>query len=145
MSVTFIYLRLIIGFQETSYSFNSYFTKQCLTININSSLPSQTHCLYDINVFSTGFYDQDIFKIIWILIIKRSQGHQNRSTLMIKDCDSAFVKSLSIIFQSFLNFGISSDNWKRPKMTLVQKKGNKQQMQKYSLVPLLSVSSKCSV
>ena len=66
--------------------------------------------------------DQDTLKIIRALDVNIVHGHGSISTLMIKSCDSSFVKLLSIIFHNSLNSGIFPDNWKRSIIDLPAKK-----------------------
>ena len=60
---------------------------------------------------------------------------------MIELGDCIIIKPLSIIFCNSLNSGIFPDNWKRSNIVPVHQKGNKQLMQNYCYVSLMSFSS----
>ena len=102
--------QLITDFREKANYFNLYFARQCTPVENDSSMPTETNCLYDATVSTVDFEDQDILEIIWALDINKAHGHDNISKRMIKICDSSIVKPLSIIFRNSLNFGIFPDN-----------------------------------
>ena len=61
---------------------------------------------------------------------------------MIKICDSALVKLLSLIFQNFLNCSTFSDIWKKSNICPVHTKNDKQIISNYRPVSLLPVFGK---
>ena len=82
-----------------------YFTRQCIPIENDSSIPTETNCFCDATISAVDFEDQDILKIIRALDINKARGHDNISTRMIKICDSSVVKPLPIKFRNSLNSG----------------------------------------
>ena len=135
--------QLITDFWKKANCFNLYFARQCTSIEDDSSIPTETNCLCDATISAVDFEEQDILKIILALDINnKAHGHDNILTRMIKNCDSSIAKTLSIIYRNSLNSGIFPDNWKRPHVVPVHKKGNKQLIQNYDPVSLFPISTK---
>ena len=61
---------------------------------------------------------------------------------MIKICDKAIVKPLSIIYKNCFDNGIFPDLWKKSNIVPVHKKGDKQLLQNYKPVSLLLILGK---
>ena len=64
------------------------------------------------------------------------------SVRMIKICDKATVKPLSIIYKNCIDNGIFPDLWKKSNIVPVHKKGDKQLLQNYRPVSLLLILGK---
>ena len=88
------------------------------------------------------FDDQDIIKIIIALNISKGHGHNDISIRMIKICDSALVKPLSIIFSNCLRTGTFPYIWKKSNVIPVHKKNDKQLIINYRPVSLLPIFGK---
>ena len=78
--------------------FKLYLAKPCAPIEDDSSISTETDCLYDVKILAVNFKDQDTLL-----------------THMMKICDSAItiVLPLPIVFCNSLNSGIFPGNWKR--------------------------------
>ena len=61
---------------------------------------------------------------------------------MLKICDSAIVKPLTILFKNCISEGIFPDNWKKSNICPIHKKGDKQIVDNYRPVSLLPVCGK---
>ena len=61
---------------------------------------------------------------------------------MLKICDSAIVKPLTILFKNCISEGIFPDNWKKSNICPIHKKGDKQIVDNYRPVSLLPVCEK---
>ena len=55
---------------------------------------------------SINFSDNDILKMITTLDIHKTHGHNNISARMVKTCDDAIKKPLSIIYENCTETGI---------------------------------------
>ena len=93
------------------------------------------HCqdLVDLNsersLSAINFNNDDMLKIIRPLSINNSNGHDNISIKMIKICDKAKVKLLSIIYKNCIGTGRFPDLWKKSSIIPVHEKGDKQLLQ----------------
>ena len=61
---------------------------------------------------------------------------------MLKICDSSIVKPLPIIFENCLQSRSFHNNWKKSSVVPIHKKGDKQLLQNYQPVSLLSIRGK---
>ena len=61
---------------------------------------------------------------------------------MLKICDSAIVKLLTILFKNCISESIFPDNWRKSNICPIHKKGDKQIAGNYRPVSLLPVSEK---
>ena len=82
------------------------------------------------------------FKIIRSLNNNKAHGHDNISFRMIKICDEAIVKPLSIIYKNCIDNGIFPNLWMKSSIVPVHKKGDKQLLQNYRPVSLLPILGK---
>ena len=95
--------RIVADFKEKASLHNELFaSKSTLIINI-CSLPRFVDCLSAIN-----FNDDDILKITRSLNINKGHGYDNISITMMKICDKATIKPLSIIYENCIDIGIYS-------------------------------------
>ena len=63
-------------------------------------------------IFSIKFENKDIINAIKALDPCKAHGYDHISLKMLKICDSAIVKPLTIIFKNRISQGIFPDNWK---------------------------------
>ena len=88
---------------------------------------------------SISLSDSDILKIIRSLYINKAQGHDAISVRMVKICDDAVKRPLSIIYKNFIEIGIYPNTWKKSNIVLAHKKKDKQIINKYRPYSLLSI------
>ena len=114
--------KLVSDFKEKANKFNGFFIRQCTPLNNGSECPSQLILYTTKRLSSVVFDDQGIIKIISALNINKAYGHSDISIRMIKICDSALVKPLSIIFNNSLKTGTFPYIWKKYNVIPVHKK-----------------------
>ena len=81
------------------------------TSNNTSFLPSSLD-LEEARLKSINFSDNDILKIIRSLDINKAHGHDDISVRMVKICDDAIKKPLSIMYKNCIKTGIYPNTWK---------------------------------
>ena len=114
--------KLVSDFKEKANMFNEFFSPQCTPINKGSKCPSQHYFITNERLSFIIFDDQDIIKIVRALNINKLHGHDDISIRMIKICDSALAKPLSIIFNNCIKTGIFPYTWKKSNVIPVHKK-----------------------
>ena len=100
-----------------------------LSITNDSSLPRLVVINSESSLSAIHLNNDDILKIIRSLNINKVHGHDNISIgiiKMIKICNKAIVKPLSIIYQNCIDSGIFLDLWKKSNIVPVHKKEDKQ-------------------
>ena len=80
---------------------------------------------------SINFSDNDIRKMITTLDIHKTHGHNNISARMVKTCDDAIKKPLSIIYKNCTETGIYPNALKKCNIVPVHMKGDKQTVNNY--------------
>ena len=116
-----------------------------LSITNDSSLPRLVVINSESSLSAIHLDNDDILKIIRSLNINKVHGHDNISIgiiKMIKICNKAIVKPLSIIYQNCIDSGIFLDLWKKSNIVPVHKKEDKQFLQNYGPVSLLPILGK---
>ena len=73
-----------------------------------------------------------------VLNIDKTHGHDEISIRMIKICDEALVKPLSLIYNNCIDTGVFPDIWKKSNTVPVYKRGDKQIIDNYRPISLLS-------
>ena len=106
--------------------FNSFFASPYSPLNNNSKIPGSQTYITDSKLSSLQFEDKDIIKIIRSLNTNKAHGHDNISIRMLKICDLAIIKPLSIIFRNCINHTTFPDLWKKSNICPIRKKGDKQ-------------------
>ena len=71
-----------------------------------------------------------------------AHGHDDVSVRMLKICDSAIIKPLSIIFRNCISQSTFPDIWKKSNICCIHKKGDKQVISNYRAVSLLPICRK---
>ena len=121
--------------------FNSFFASHCTPLSNNGKVPwSQTY-ITDSKLSSLQFEDNDI-KIIRSLNINKAHGHDNISVRMLKICDLAIIKPLSMIFRNCINNSTFPDLSKKSNICPIHKKVDKQIINNYRPVSLLPICGK---
>ena len=81
-------------------------------------------------------------KIVRVLNINKTHGHDEISIRMIKICDEALVKPLSLIYKNCIDTGVFPDIWKKSNIVPVYKRGDKQIIDNYRPISLLPICGK---
>ena len=103
--------KLISNFQVDANLFNTFFASQCTPHPNSSTLPEvQTH-FNNARINSTTSTKENI-KILPSLDINKAHGTDEIPVRMIKICDRALDKPLSIIFKNCIKCGKFPDTWK---------------------------------
>ena len=107
--------------------FNCFFASHCTPLNNNSKVPGSQTYTTDSKLSLLQFEDKDIIEIIRSLDVNKAHGHDDISIRMLKICDLAIIKPLSIIiFRNCKNHSTFPGLWKRLNICPVHKKGDKQ-------------------
>ena len=77
-----------------------------------------------------------------VLNINKTHGHDEISIRMIKICDEALVKPLSLIYNNCIDTGVFPDIWKKSNIVPVYKRGDKQIIDNYRPISLLPICGK---
>ena len=92
--------------------------------------------------FSIKFENKDMINVIKALDPCKAHGYDDISTRMLKICDSAIVKPLTILFKNSINQGIFPNNCKKSTIYPIHKKGDKQIVKNYRPVSVLPICDK---
>ena len=133
---------LISDFKMKANYFNSFFASLCTPLNNNNKVPGSQTCITDSKLSSLQFEDKDIIEIIRSLDINKAHGHDDISVWLLKICDLAIIKPLSIIFRNCINHSTFPDLWKKSNICPIHKKGDKQIINNYRPVSLLPICGK---
>ena len=130
--------KLESGFKLKANHFNKYFASKSTPIN-DSSLPS-SFVFYSKSRFSSlNIIEDNILKIVRALKINKAHGHHEMSVRIIKICDEAIAKPLSLAYYNCIEKDIFPDIWKTSNIVPVYKTGDKQIIDNYRLISLLPV------
>ena len=132
----------ITNIKSKANIFNNFFSLQCNPIMNNSHIPNTVPYLLNERIDSIEISNNDIIKIIRALNVNKAHGHDNISIRMIKICDEALVKPLSLIFKNCLNTGTFPNVWKKSNVIPIHKKNDKQDIRNYRPVSLLPIFGK---
>ena len=86
--------------------------------------------------------EDNILKIMRALNINEAHGHDEISVRMIKICNKALVKHLSLIYKNCIDTGVFHDIWKKSNIVPVYKRGDKQIIDNYRPISLLPICGK---
>ena len=98
--------------------------------------------LLNVHLTSVNFSDNDILKIIRSLDINKAHGHDDISVRMVKICNDAIKKLLSVMYKNCIKIGIYPNVWKKSNIFPVHKKGDKQTANNDRPVSPLSIFGK---
>ena len=111
-----------------------------MLLNKNSSkFPSHLHHWTGNHLSSVNFCQDDIAKIIQNLDPNKAHGHDNIS---IKNSGFSICKPLEMVFKQCIETGVFPSEWKKANIVPIHKKGDKQTLENYRIVPLLSICGK---
>ena len=134
--------KLVSNFKGKESHFNAFFAFQCTPVSKNSTLPLVTTPVTNARLSSISFNDQDIPNIIHSLNINKAHGYDDIYIRLLNICDSSIVKPLTTIFKNCFQSGSFPNNWKKPNVVPIHKKGNKQLLQNYRPVSLMPICGK---
>ena len=80
--------------------------------------------------------------VLRALNTNKAHGHDEISARMIKNCDEALVKPLSLIYKNCIDTGIFPDIWKKSNIVPVYERRDKQIIDNYRLISLLPICGK---
>ena len=89
--------KLESDFKLKANHFNKYFASKCTPMNNDSSLSSSFEFYSQSRLSSLNIIEDNILKIVRALNINKAHGHDEISVRMIKICDEALFKSLSLM------------------------------------------------
>ena len=81
-------------------------------------------------------------KIIKNLDPNKSHGHDTLSICMLKLCGESIYQPLNLFFKSCLGTGQFPSEWRKAKVVLVFKKGDKQLLKNHCPISLFSITGK---
>ena len=134
--------RFITDFKEKAELFNSFFSKQCSLLNNCSRLPTNPKYVTDERLRTMIFTADNIEKIIESLNSNKAHGHEHISIRMLKICGGTICKPLELIFKQVLATGVFQSEWKKGSIIPCYKKFEKQNLENYRSVSLLSICRK---
>ena len=112
-------------------SLTQYFASQCTPLENGSIIPNNQVYTTGTKIRSIKFNEDNIIKAIRDLGINKPYEHDDVTIRMIKVCDYAIMKPLSMIFKNCISFG-----------ELPDKKNDKQTINNYRPVLLLPICRK---
>ena len=102
----FIGNELESDFKVKANHLNKYFASKCTPINNDSYLRSSVEFYSQSRLSSLNIIEDNILKILKALNINKAHCNGKISVRMIKICDEACVKPLSLIYKNCINTGI---------------------------------------
>ena len=129
------------NFKEKANHFNCFFASHCTQLDNNSKIPETQTFIRDNKLSPVQFEDNDIIGIIRSLNICKTHRH-DISIRMLKLCDLAIAKPLSILFRNCVNQSTLPDIWKKSNIYPIHKKGDKQLINNYRPVSLMPIWGK---
>ena len=93
--------------------FDNIFASHCTLLDNNSKVPESKTYMTNSRLYSLHFEDNHIIQIIRSLDTNKTQVYDDIAIMMLKICDSAIVKLLSIISRDCMNHRNFPDIWKK--------------------------------
>ena len=134
--------QLVTNFLEKANLFNDFFIQQCNTIENDSTLPSDLNFETAERISSFDISKDKITRIIKSLDPNKAHGHDGISIRMLKLCASSISEPLFLLFEHSLENECFPNEWKKANIVPIHKKGDKQLIQNYRPVSLLSIYGK---
>ena len=91
---------------------------------------------------SIGIKESDILNILKSLYANKAHGHDDILIMMLKLYQKSILKPLKLIFENCLRTRLFPDQLKKANAVPIHKKGDKQLIENYRPVSLLSVCGK---
>jgi len=127
---------------EKAKIFNSLFSKQCTTVDTNSTLPNPPSMPPLFQIENASISESQIKDILKSLNPNKSHGWDNISIRMIKMCGPALAKPLFLIYKNCLAKGEFPSIWKKANVLPIHKKDIKHQAKNYRPISLLPIFGK---
>ena len=128
--------------KEKANIFNNFFANQYSVVSNNSELLVTLIKKTRESLSTINHSTDDILKIIRNLDPNKAHGHDMNSIRMINICDTSICRPLKLIFQSCLESGKFSTEWKKTNVVPVHKKGDKKILKNYRPISLLPIAGK---
>ena len=122
-------------------TFNSFFAKQCSLIETGSEL-TEDYLLTQHSLESVNLDPAKLLSTIRAFDVSKTHVWDNVSVRLVKICDESLLRPRFDIFQVSLETGNYPSNWKRDNIIPVHKKVNKDLINNYRPVSLLSTFRK---
>ena len=104
---------LVSDFKMKAKIFNEFFASQCVPFNNDSSIPYCRRYMANAKICSIKFENKDIFNVIKAYDPCKAHGYEDISLRVLKICDSAIVKPLTVLFKNCISECIFTDHWKK--------------------------------
>ena len=88
-------------------------------------IPENQTYATDNKLSSLHFEDSDIINIIRSLDTSKAHGHHDISIKMLKICDPAIIRPLSIIYRNCISQNAFPDMWKKSNICPIHQKSDK--------------------
>ena len=134
--------QLVTNFKEKTNNFNEYFSNQCSLVNNSSKLQMEQAPYMASLLSSIGIKESDILNILKSLYANKAHGHDDILIMMLKLYQKSILKPLKLIFENCLRTRLFPDQLKKANAVPIHKKGDKQLIENYRPVSLLSVCGK---
>ena len=136
--------RVITDDGEKCSTFNNLFSSHSRvdsSEDINNTLPFFTYNTpHRFNDISTT--PEELFKILYGLSISKASGPDDISNKVLRECVISLAEPLSRLFNLSFSFGVFPSSWKLANVVPIHMKDDRQQIQNYRPVSLLSNISK---
>ena len=134
--------KFVTDIRTKAIIFDKFFAEQLTPAKNGSVLPSSQEFLTQERLCSLDFSNDEIFKLVRSLNVHKAHVFDDISIRIIKLYDKSLVKSLIILFQSSIKLSHYPDIWKKSNIIHVHKKSNKQLVQNYRPISLLTFFGK---
>ena len=128
----------VLNYREKAKFLTVFFSQQCKPVINDNVLPYFTH-LTNENIEQIVIDNENIVSLIRKLNPNKANGSDGISGQMLLLCDDSVVLPLRIIFGNILSTDTYPDIWKFANVTPIFKKGDKQLIQNYRPISLLSL------
>ena len=134
--------QFITNVREKADIFNNFFANLCTVISNSSVLPPFS-APYTLDHFSTFAFDMEkVPKLINSLDSNKAHGCDEISIRMLKMCNKAISKLLTLLYKICLNEGVFPNIWKHANVVPVHKKADKSNFTNYCPMSLLPICGK---
>ena len=132
----------ICNSQDKANIFNTFFAKQCTTVQTDSILPADNGEPPPYQILSVTFTINDIRDLLKGLNPNKSHGCDGISIRMLKLCGEGLAKPLFKIFTNCVSKKCFPDLWKKGNIIPIHKKDEKYLVKNYRPISLLPITGK---